>query len=171
MVLFLAISLVDDSTELALGLGSGDVILISGDLMHDRFPKFTYVRKSGDCVTGVHFREDGDNTSLWVVTTKQVMSYFIKKRHPRFGAPIVLDDEKGSELRCSAVNDEKQLVVAHASDLKFYEGDDVGPCMGLDGNKRILSYYKNYFVVVSEDNKDVVNGDSTLYCFVYPLTF
>ena len=65
-------------------------------------------------------------------------------------------------MRCSVVNDEKQLVVAHAADIKFYEADDIGPCLGLEGNKRILMYYKNYFIVVSEDNKDVVENNSTV---------
>ena len=101
--------------------------------------------------------------------------------------PVVLDDVIGGEMRCSVVNDDRQLVVVHKEDMKFFEvraamhprqvgvmlcslltlalaflshpifvqADDIGPCSALDGTKKSVFFYKNYYVVVTEETKDI----------------
>ena len=86
----------EDLSELAVGLGNGAVFLFSGDLLRDRSLRqvfagikiksvvlvFMYriihtqllLKREGTCITGVHFREDAVRPSLWVVSTEQVCS-------------------------------------------------------------------------------------------------
>lgn len=111
--------LLEDLSELAVGLGNGAVFLFSGDLLRDRSLRQLLLKREGTCITGVHFREDAVRPSLWVVSTEQILTFFIKvKTIPK---PVVLDDAIGGEMRCSVVNDERQLVVVHKEDMKFFE--------------------------------------------------
>ncbi len=89
----------------------------------------------------------------------QVWSFFIKEKNiPK----VVLDEVIGAEMRCSVVNDDRQLVVVHKDDMKFFEADDIGPCSALEGTKKQVIFYKNYYVVVTEETKDVVAEKNTI---------
>ncbi len=86
-------------------------------------------------------------------------SFFIKEKNiPK----VVLDEVIGAEMRCSVVNDDRQLVVVHKDDMKFFEADDIGPCSALEGTKKQVIFYKNYYVVVTEETKDVVAEKNTI---------
>jgi hypothetical protein len=101
-----------------------------------------------------HFR-----TTLRVSHRAQVWSFFIKEKNiPK----VVLDEVIGADMRCSVVNDDRQLVVVHKDDMKFFEADDIGPCSALEGTKKQVVFYKNYYVVVTEETKDVVAEKNTI---------
>ncbi len=98
-------------------------------------------------------------TTLPVSHRAQVWSFFIKEKNiPK----VVLDEVIGADMRCSVVNDDRQLVVVHKDDMKFFEADDIGPCSALEGTKKQVVFYKNYYVVVTEETKDVVAEKNTI---------
>ena len=47
------LSVLEDLSELAIGLGNGAVFLFSGDLLRDRTPRHTLLKQEGPCITGI----------------------------------------------------------------------------------------------------------------------
>ena len=172
-------SVLEDLSQLALGLGNGAVMLFDGNILRDRNVKQSLIQGQGKTVVAVHFREPdappasaGGATSpsasssgpqktpppisLFVVTTASVSTIYTK--HPRL-ARLEIDGDNGcEELAGTCMNDEKRLVLATKDAVFFYESEEKREAYGFEGAKKICTWFNGYLVLVCENNKSIDMG-------------
>eukprot|EP01083_Nonionella_stella_P075667 205784_1 len=154
----------EDLSQLVVGLGNGAVLYFEGDLLRDRNPKRLLLRMEGSCVTGLLFRETETLTTLFVTNLTSVSTYYTKRR----GWPkesVVLDPDGGCDLKCSAVTSDHQLVVGRSEACYFHDVEEKGPCFGFEGEKKIIRWFNNYLIVVTEKKGGVVSNQVQLNRF------
>lgn len=135
-------SLLEDQSQLAVGLANGALMLFD---LYRTTVRQQLLLPEGPPVTGVHFREDGMNVSLFVVTSQEVMTFFTKPENTQSRilptrnsgvTKVIIDNAGGCEIGCSVLNEEKQLVVARNEAVFFYEPEEKGICFGFEGKKK-----------------------------------
>lgn len=67
--------MLENMSQLAVGLANGAVILIRGDLSKDKAIKQKVIYEGEEPITGLGFREQTKSTILFIVTTSNIMSY------------------------------------------------------------------------------------------------
>lgn len=145
----------EDLSQLAVGLYDGSVLVYGGgDFTRERMgplgnrsPKV--VHEGPDPVTGLGFRHTGRELVLFVVTSTAVVSYFVgrKERSEEL-------DSFGGEIRCSVMMDVANgLVVARTEGVYAYEADSRGFALGLEGEKKLLTSFVNYLVIVGRETR------------------
>lgn len=153
-------SLLEDQSQLAVGLGNGALMLFE---LYRTTIRQQLLLPEGPCVTGVHFRENGANVSLFVVTSEEVMTFFTKPENTQSRllssrgsgvTKVVIDSGGGCEIGCSILTEEKQLVVAQDQAVFFYEPEEKGICFGFEGKKHLVGWFNHYLYLVYEGNKD-----------------
>jgi hypothetical protein len=167
-------SVLEDLSQLALGLGNGAVMLFDGNILRDRNVKQALIQGQGPTVVSVHFREpdspplgaDGlpiasavsnkapQPISLFVVTTASVSTIYTK--HPRMPRVEIDGDNGCEELLGTCVNDEKRLVVTTKDAVFFYEAEEKREAYGFEGTKKIAFWFNGYLVLVCP-NKNVMD--------------
>lgn len=161
-------TVLEDLSQLALGLGNGAVMLFDGNLLRDRHVKQSLIQGQGKTVVSVHFREpdttSADGTpiknpqpiSLFVVTTNTISTIFTK--HAKFPR-LEIDSENGcEELAGTCMNDEKRLVVSTKDAVFFYESEEKREAYGFEGNKKMAHWFNGYLVLVCESGKNDGSG-------------
>lgn len=149
----MAVSYLDDLSQFALGLGSGALLLIEGDLLRGRFSR-KLVIGSGPCITGLHFQSDPDSRDSWlyVTTISTVSTYFLKDSSNIRMQP--LDSFQGCQINCSVLTSKQgMLAVAMPQLVMFFQKDDLGSSYGFDRSKKLISWFGNYLVVVNDDHR------------------
>ncbi|KAJ1554979.1 Vacuolar protein sorting-associated protein 11, partial [Cladochytrium tenue] len=68
-----ALAVLENMSQVAIGLENGVVLLIRGDISRDRFTKTKAVYESGEPVTGLGFYEDGKSSLLYIVTLARIL--------------------------------------------------------------------------------------------------
>ncbi|CAH3015308.1 unnamed protein product, partial [Porites evermanni] len=156
------LAVMENLTQMAVGFADGTVLVYKGDITRDRHTKQRIVHHDKHAVTGLAFKQTSDSVILFVVTTEAVLSYNTSAKDKR----EVLDAH-GCELRCSVMSDasqENQFIVARKEALYFYQVDGRGPCLAFEGEKQMVTWWRGYLVVVSQDNKQLqrpaVGGNS-----------
>lgn len=61
-------------------------------------------------------------------------------------------------MGCAIMTSESEMVIGRNEAVYFYEPDGIGPCFGFEGEKKLLSWFRSYLVVVGQDPR-----------FIYPL--
>jgi len=169
-------AVLEDLSQLALGLGNGAVMLFDGNLLRDRNVKQALIQGQGPTVVAVHFREpdspplgaDGlplpssgsskapQPISLFVVTTATVSTIYTK--HPRLPREEIDSDNGCEELLGTCVNEpEKRLVVTTKDAVFFYEPEEKREAYGFEGSKKIAAWFNGYLVLVCP-NKSMDSG-------------
>lgn len=69
------LAMLENMSQLAIGLANGVVILIRGDLSKDKTTKQKVIYEGEEPITGLGFREQTKSTILFIVTTSNIMSY------------------------------------------------------------------------------------------------
>ncbi|XP_068706072.1 vacuolar protein sorting-associated protein 11 homolog isoform X2 [Montipora foliosa] len=156
------LTLMENLTQMAVGFADGSVMVYKGDITRDRHTKQRIVHQDKHPVTGLALKQTSDSVILFVVTTEAVLSYNLSAKDRR----EVLDAH-GCELRCSVMSDasqENQFIVARKEALYFYQLDGRGPCLAFEGEKQMITWWRGYLVVASQDNKQLsrptVGGNS-----------
>ncbi|XP_074607896.1 vacuolar protein sorting-associated protein 11 homolog isoform X1 [Acropora palmata] len=147
------LTLMENLTHMAVGFADGTVLVYKGDITRDRHTKQRIVHQDKHPVTGLAFKQTSDGVILFVVTAEAVLSYSLSAKDRR----EVLDAH-GCELRCSVMSDasqENQFIVARKEALYFYQIDGRGPCLAFEGEKQMVTWWRGYLVVVSQDNKQL----------------
>ncbi|KAF9197012.1 hypothetical protein BGZ50_002723 [Haplosporangium sp. Z 11] len=142
-----ALAVLENLSQIAVGLANGTVVLINGDLMRERTTAQKIVHQNDEPITGLGFKEQQRGALLYIATTAKVLLYntFTK-------ATQTLDDQGGG-LGCAVMNDNTQeLAIARDEAIYFYGPDGRGPAYGLDGPKTFISFYKSYLVLVHPPN-------------------
>ncbi|KAH3665642.1 hypothetical protein OGAPHI_003830 [Ogataea philodendri] len=144
---------------LVFGFANGTVIVVRGDLLHDRGSRQRVVYESKDPITGVHFRDD---SMLYVSNVSTIFTIPTTGRNQ--GRPDrVLDDSMGVDINCSAVvHDQKRnLVVARDQSLQFYNLRGKTHNLLLDiPKRRIFTYKDRYVVIVSSVSSSLTAASS-----------
>ena len=111
---------VHSTTHLAIGLENGVVILMKGDFTKDRTisSKIVYqpdnTSNDSDQITGLGFRDDGLDVSLFIVTTKQVMlvNTNLVSTTTRVTKPAILDTIASSVTCLTPQQKNQEMAVA-----------------------------------------------------------
>ncbi|KAF9169701.1 hypothetical protein BGX21_009862 [Mortierella sp. AD011] len=143
-----ALAVLENLSQIAVGLANGTVVLISGDLMRERTTAQKIVHQNDEPITGLGFREQQRGALLFIATTAKVILYNTATKYSQ-----TLDDDQGGSLGCSVMNEGTQeLAIARDEAIFFYGPDGRGPAYALDGPKTFISFYKSYLVLVSPPN-------------------
>ncbi|KAF9291984.1 hypothetical protein BGZ88_006635 [Linnemannia elongata] len=142
-----ALAVLENLSQVAVGLANGTVVLIYGDLMRERTTAQKVVHQNDEPITGLGFKEQQKGALLYIATTAKVLLYNTSTKHTQ-----TLDDQGGG-LGCAVMNESTQeLAIARDEAIFFYGPDGRGPAYGLDGAKTFITFYKSYLVLVSPPN-------------------
>ncbi|KJE89841.1 hypothetical protein CAOG_01266 [Capsaspora owczarzaki ATCC 30864] len=153
-----SIAVLDNLSQMAVGLVNGVVLLYRGDITRDRFSRTKVLHEDTVPITGLGFRQTGANVTLFVATSAAIFAYSTTGRERR----EVLDDN-GVELNCTTVSEpEGDFVVARNEAVYFFEVEDRGPAFAFEGPKRLVSWFRNYLIVVTspQTNAPPVSGST-----------
>ncbi|CAG8474557.1 8204_t:CDS:10 [Ambispora leptoticha] len=135
-------AVLENMTQIAIGLTNGMVIWIKGDLLRDRYNKQKIIHENEEPITG---REER-NTILFIVTTNKVMTYNTSGRYP----VTIIDGEQGCGLGCAIMSDTTHdMVIARDEAIYFYTPDGRGACFVYEGTKTSVIWFKYYLIIVS----------------------
>lgn len=144
-----AFVVLENLTQIAVGLVNGAVILYRGDISRDRSTKIKTIHKADYPITGLGFREHGKNVYLFVVTPNTVDVFSTAGREIRETL-----DNRGCELGLSTMTDTDQDVIVGKNEaVYFYNPDGPGPCFVLEGEKKMVGWFRNYLAIVARDTK------------------
>ena len=108
------------------------------------------VHEGADPVTGLAFRDTGRELVLFVVTSSKVLSYCVQRKDNH----VEELDSIGGEIKCSvAAGVANGLVVARTEGVYAYEQDARGFALGVEGDKKMLTTFRNYLVIVGREQK------------------
>ncbi|KAH8731080.1 hypothetical protein GQ44DRAFT_755857 [Phaeosphaeriaceae sp. PMI808] len=158
-----AFAALDDLSQLAVGFANGSVTVVRGDLIHDRGARQRTVFESEEPVTGIEFRE-GNITTLYIATTARIMTLVISGRGQ--GQPAKSLDEYGCAVDCMAVDKMTRDVVVARNDAIYYYGQHGrGPPYTYEGEKKMVSIYKDYVVIVAPPKSSAMPRSNPLRAF------
>jgi hypothetical protein len=158
-----AFAALDDLSQLAIGFANGAVTVVRGDLIHDRGARQRTVFESEEPITGIEFRE-GNVTTLYIATTGRIMTLVISGRGQ--GQPAKSLDEYGCAKDCIAVDKTTQDVVIGRNDAIYYYGQHGrGPPYTYEGEKKIISTFKDYVVIVAPPKSNAMPRSNPLRAF------
>ena len=158
-----AFAALDDLSQLAVGFANGAVTVVRGDLIHDRGARQRTVFESEEPITGIEFRE-GNITTLYIATTARIMTLVISGRGQ--GQPAKSLDEYGCGVGCMAVDKTTCDVVVGRSDAVYYYGQHGrGPPYTYEGEKKMISTFKDYVVIVAPPKSSSVPRGNPLRVF------
>ncbi|KAJ3287175.1 Vacuolar protein sorting-associated protein 11 [Borealophlyctis nickersoniae] len=144
-----AFAVLENMTQVALGLENGVVLLMRGDISRDRFTKSKVVHEGSEAITGLGFHEDGKNTTLYIVTLARILSCETSNKD----ATQVLDDQ-GADFGNAILTPQEshqEMVIGRKEAIYFYGLDGRGPCFIIDGEKTSMTWFRNYLAIVSRE--------------------
>ncbi|KAI8601539.1 hypothetical protein EDD21DRAFT_105583 [Dissophora ornata] len=142
-----AFAVLENLSQIAVGLANGTVVLINGDLMRERTTSQKIVHQNDEPITGLGFKEQQRGALLYIATTSKVLLYNTVIKN------IQTLDDHGGGLGCAVMNESTQeLAIARDEAIFFYGPDGRGPAYAYDGPKTFISFYKSYLVLVSPPN-------------------
>lgn len=141
-----AFAFVEDFSVLAVGFGNGSVILVRGDLVHDRGSRQRVIFQSSDPVTNLVFK---DEWLLFVTTVSRILTLNTTGRNQ--GKPErLLDRHLGADIGCCDKMGDS-LVVARDDGISFYDSLAKTSSVGLEMVKRRMKTLNNnnYILIVT----------------------
>jgi tetratricopeptide (TPR) repeat protein len=158
----------EDLNHLAVGLCDGTVWLFRGDdLFREKNLKPVILKESlqkGNIspITGLAFRGSKPNTVLFVVSSNSVSAYSWRSVDGDISREL-LEEGAGGEMGCTTLSDNDELVVGRKDAFYFYEPEGRGPCIAVDTNKKIMTWFRSYLVVVSQDSQNLRSNAINIY--------
>ncbi|AOA61392.1 E3 ubiquitin-protein ligase [Komagataella phaffii CBS 7435] len=142
---------------LCFGFSNGSVILVRGDLLHDKGTRQRLVFESNEPVTNLLFK---DENSLYLTTTSKI--YTIPTTGKNQGKPDkIIDRGVGVDIGCCTLDHKRHLVVGNDSMLQCYSTRGKSNAIALDISKKKLFAFGKYILIISNDHKlliiDVIN--------------
>lgn len=133
-----------------MGFTDGAVILVRGDIVHDRGSRQRVVYNSSGPITGLALHSDADGTlTLFVATVNRILT--VPTTGKNNGKPEkILEKSKGADLGCTCYDStNKMFVVARSDSVSFYTTTGRGPSFVFDIPKKRVFTYKQYTIIVS----------------------
>ncbi|KAH9095721.1 hypothetical protein LEN26_017769 [Aphanomyces euteiches] len=149
-----AFAVSDDLSQIAIGLLNGAIILFRSDAKRrsDR-PPLLLQPATQYPVTALHFATKNQSLSLYAATKRGLTSYHCddaKTKANQMTRSIVLD-ERGVALHCGVVSDDGDMAVGQNDAVYFYSPEERSVCFGFEGEKKYLSFFKQYLLVAHVD--------------------
>lgn len=158
------LAVLEDLSQVAIGLCNG-VVLLMRDLGHERAPKLVPLSNpSYSPITGLGFSDDGkDRTTLFAATPDSTVAYHTSLQR----TPTEVLDDRGCELGRAVISDTHDLCIGRKEAVYFYEPEGRGPCFAFEGEKKMLSWFRGYLIVVSQ--QEVASGPKQDVFTIYDL--
>lgn len=139
----------DDYNIVAVGFADGAVVLVRGDIIHDRGSRQRLVYDSSGPVTGIKFHDKDGIPTLFVATVSKILTVSTSGKNN--GKPEkVLEKSKGADLDCTAYDSiSNMFVVGRDDSVSFYQPSGRGPSFVFEVPKKQIFCYKQYIVMVS----------------------
>ncbi|EWC46632.1 hypothetical protein DRE_04119 [Drechslerella stenobrocha 248] len=140
-------SVAKDVSEVAVAFANGSIVLVRGDLIHDRGNKQRVIHESNEPITGMEFMEEGGSSALYVTTTERVMTIKTAIRG-HIPAPRVLETT-GCALGCLTIDKNLDNILVARNDALYYYGPDGrGPCYAYEGSKSLIHCFGAYVIML-----------------------
>lgn len=143
---------------ISVGLDTGAIYCIKGDLTRERITRFKLqvespVEPSDSSITGLGFRVEGQALQLFAVTPTSVSLFSLHDNPPRRQTI----DHIGCNNNAVTMSDHLELIIGRPEAVYFYEVDGRGPCWAFDGEKRFLGWFRGYLLCVIGDQRSSRN--------------
>lgn len=146
-----------------MGFANGAVTVVRGDLIHDRGARQRTVFESEEPITGIEFRE-GSITTLYIATTGRIATLIISGRG--HGQPARSLDETGCGVGCMTVDKAtRDIIVARDDAIYYYGPQGRGPVYAFEGEKKMITTFKDYVAVVSPPKSNTITRTGPLRSF------
>lgn len=157
-----AFDISSDLNIIALGFADGAVVLVRGDIIHDRGSRQRLVYDSSGPITGIHFHDKDGIPTLFVATVSKILTVSTSGKNN--GKPEkVLEKAKGADLGCTAYDPHTNMfVVGREDSISFYQTSSRGPSFVFEIPKKQIFCYKQYIVMVSASNNPTTGTSSYL---------
>ncbi|KAK9461542.1 uncharacterized protein V1516DRAFT_648670 [Lipomyces oligophaga] len=143
-----AIAFADDLSGIAVGLQDGHVVLIKGDIMHDKGLKQKIIYESPVPVTGLAFYDASKLSLIYIATTEKILTVYTSGKNQ--GHPARVLEEKGCTSGCLTVKKSTgEILVARDDAVYFYTPYGRGPIYVYEGQKSRIFVFKSYLAIVS----------------------
>ena len=93
-------------------------------------------------ITFLGWKEASKASALFAVTATSVSAFPVST----FQEEEI--DAQGCPLECGLISNECDLLVGRSEAIYFYSPEGRGPCLAFDGEKKILSWFRNNLIVV-----------------------
>ncbi|OGM51222.1 vacuolar protein sorting protein (VPS11) [Aspergillus bombycis] len=141
-----AFTAVPDLSQVAVGFANGSVVIIRGDLIHDRGARQRIVFESEEPITGLEIH-NGSTTILYISTTNRILALVIAGRGQ--GQPARVLEDTGCALGCMALDkDSGDVLVAREDAIYTYGPHGRGPSYAFDSPKNSINIFKDYVALV-----------------------
>ncbi|GAB5588557.1 Vacuolar protein sorting-associated protein 11 [Umbelopsis nana] len=138
-------AVLENLTQIAVGLANGTVVLIRGDLQKERTTKQKVIHEGSEPITGLGFREQTKSTILFMVTTNSVMTYNTTATKP---TTTTLDDQ-GCGLGCAVMSDSQDMILGRDEAIYQYDSTGRGPCFAYESPKTALTWFKSTYLIIT----------------------
>ena len=146
-------------SDVAIGFYKGSVLLVHYDNQLRYSQTRLICQHEKDAVTGLEFKRE---ESLYVVTMSGLFEYSIQltgqNQFRLFGAtlapppmPEQIDlDPLGADFKCTAATEDGEIIVGTQPAIFFWKDEDKRQCLGFDGQKVLLQWFRGNLVVVTK---------------------
>ncbi|KAF3156781.1 hypothetical protein EYR41_003688 [Orbilia oligospora] len=140
-------STTEDLSDVAAAFANGVIVLVRGDLVHDRGTKQRTIFESDEPITGIQFANENGTCALYVTTIERVMTIKTSIRG-HIPPPRVLETA-GCALGCLTMDEVSGSVLVARNDALYYYGQDGrGPCYAYEGSKSFAGSFGEYVVLL-----------------------
>lgn len=137
---------INDLSILAFGFSNGSVIIVRGDLIHDRGSRQRIIYQDKEPITSVTFKS---NDLLYASTFSKIFTLSTSGRNDR-KIERLLDDNEGADLDCTCLYG-SSLLVSRESCFQFYDTKGKTRSIQLSiPKKKTHLYHDRYLVCISE---------------------
>lgn len=142
-----AVDVSQDFGWLAVGFETGSIALLNGDLSRGKI-LLKVLPGNGQCITGLKFKKlSGEGTHcLFCTTIDSVFQHIIS---PKGITDIKQLDSIGCEENCCALSNSGDFVIGRRDGVWFYKTDERAQCLGFQGQKVYMSWFRHYLAIVS----------------------
>lgn len=147
-----------DYSIFAFGYSNGSVILVRGDILHDRGSKQRLIYENKEPITSINFK---DNLTLYISTISKIFTLSTTGKNNGH-LDKILDDKEGSDINCSDIyleNNNRLLLTGRDECFQFYNLKGKSHSIQLNiPKKRIFVYRNRYVLFLSYTNSNLTES-------------
>ncbi|TID28649.1 hypothetical protein CANINC_002353 [Pichia inconspicua] len=144
----------EDRSMFVFGFSNGSIVLVRGDLVHDRGSRQRVIYESNDPVSFVSFK---DEYTLFVTTFSKTFTLSTSGKNNRSIERLL--DEEGADIGCAS-RFQGSLLVARTNCLQMYNSKGKTTALNLDiPKKRCFVYNDRYIACISQNTSDIAESN------------
>lgn len=144
----------EDHSMFAFGFSDGSIILVRGDLVHDRGSRQRLIYQNNDPVSFISFKDD---YTLYVTTFSKTFTLSTSGKNNRNIERLL--DEDGSDIGCAS-RFEDQLLVSRSSCLQLYNSKGKTSALNIDiPKKKCFVFRDRYVACISQKSPSIAESD------------